>query len=271
MKILTRAFLSIVSIPIFSRLYGRLTRIRHPRFLVRSIIGFFKDTYQIEMDDYQGNVEDYPSLLEFFIRPLDPQKRPLTPGENILVSPADGVLKEVETVYEDKATQVKGTHYAISDLLREDLDFSKGWHVLTIYLSPRDYHRYHYPINGKIEGYCHARGPLFPVNHLGVNLVKGLFARNERVITRFRTTPGELPSYAIAVGATFVGSIKMSFIDKIKRDNCWKPMDLTVTQLGEMGRFEMGSSILLVFPKELGEPRQELKGKKIKVGDPLLT
>ena len=131
MKGLIRVFLSVVSMPVFSRLYGWLTRIKRPRFLVREIIDFFKDVYKIEMDEFVGTPRDYPSLAEFFVRPLDPQKRPLIPQEDKIVSPSDGVLKDIETVYEDKATQVKGKYYPVSELVREQLDFSKGWHVLS--------------------------------------------------------------------------------------------------------------------------------------------
>ena len=269
MKALMRVFLSVVSMPVFSRLYGRLTRIRRPRFIVREIIDFFKDVYKIDMDEFAGSPGDYPSLAEFFVRPLDPQKRPLILQEEKIVSPADGVVKDIETVYEDKATQVKGKYYAISELVREQLDFSKGWHVATFYLSPRDYHRYHYPVSGKIEGYCHVGGKLFPVNSLGTSLVKNLFVRNERVVVRF--VKNGLPLYAVAVGATFVGSIKMVFIDKIKRDRRWKNLDLEVKQLDEMGRFELGSTIVLVIPEELAQIEPGMKEQPIKTGDSIFS
>jgi phosphatidylserine decarboxylase len=269
MNTLARIFLSIIAIPVFSRLYGRFTRIKRPRVLVLKIIDFFKSIYKIEMDEFAGKAEDYPSLAEFFVRPLDPKKRPLIPKEDKIVSPADGILKEIETVYEDKATQVKGKNYALSELIRDTIDFSKGWHVATIYLSPQNYHRFHYPISGKIEGYCHVRGPLFPVNSLGTSLVKNLFVRNERIVTRLITHG--LHFYAVAVGATFVGSIKMVFIEKIKRDKRWKELNLEVKQQDEMGRFELGSTIILVVPEELAQPLSEKTEQPIKVGEPIFS
>ncbi|MCK5058794.1 MAG: phosphatidylserine decarboxylase [Candidatus Aminicenantes bacterium] len=269
MKALFRVFLSVLSMPVFSRIYGRLTRIKRPRFLVREIIDFFKDIYKIDMDEYLGSPSDYASLSDFFVRPLDPRKRPLIPKEEMIVSPADGVIRGIETIHEDKATQVKGMYYAVSDVIREPIDFSKGWHLATIYLSPRDYHRYHYPVSGKIKGYCHARGSLFPVNSIGMTSVKKLFARNERVVTRFNKNG--LPLFTVAVGATFVGGIRMVFIDSIKRDKRWKELDLEVKQLDEMGRFELGSTIILLVPKALAQPLPGIKDQPVKVGDPIFS
>ncbi|MCK4761242.1 MAG: phosphatidylserine decarboxylase [Candidatus Aminicenantes bacterium] len=269
MNSLLRILLSVISLPVFSRLYGRVMRLRRPRFLVRELIDFFKDLYKIEMDDYQGEAGDYASLGEFFIRPFDPQKRPLKPRGDGIVSPADGVLSNVETIYEDRAVQVKGIDYPVSKMLRRELDFSRGWHVATIYLSPYNYHRFHYPVSGKITGYCHVRGRLFPVNSHGMTLIKKLFIRNERIVTRFESNG--LPVFAVAVGATFVGSIKMLFIDKIKRDGRWKELDLEVEEQGEMGRFEMGSTIVLVVPEELGKPAAEKIGQAIKVGETVIA
>ncbi|MFC2155065.1 archaetidylserine decarboxylase [Acidobacteriota bacterium] len=269
MKALFRVLLSVLSMPVFSRIYGRLTRIKWPRFFVREIIDFFKDVYKVDMDEYVGNPADYASLSDFFVRPLDPQKRPLIPEEKMIVSPADGVIRGIETIHEDKATQVKGIYYAVSDVIRESVDFSTGWHMAVIYLSPRDYHRYHYPVSGKIEGYCHARGSLFPVNSIGMTSVKKLFVRNERVVTRFKKNG--LPLYVVAVGATFVGGIRMVFIDKIKRDKRWKELALEVKQLDEMGRFELGSTIIMLVPTELAQPLPDIKDQPVKVGEPIFS
>ncbi len=253
--------------PVFSRIYGWMMRRKRPRFLVRLLIDLFKNAYRIDMCDYAGSETDYASLADFFIRPLDPGKRPLLPRQGAIVSPADGVLKSLETIYEDKCTQVKGEYFAVSELLQETIDFPGGWHVATIYLSPQNYHRFHYPCAGKISGYCHVPGSLFPVNAMGMTLVKKLFVRNERIVTRFVVNGA--PLYMAAVGACFVGSIRMRFIDKIRRDKRWKELDLKVEQTAEMGHFAMGSTIILVVPRGLGEPIAGLLGQPVKVGDPL--
>jgi phosphatidylserine decarboxylase len=221
------------------------------------------------MHTYRGDVEDYKSLVDFFIRPLDPATRPLTPTPGHIVSPADGVLQTLETISEDKAAQIKGKYYKVSQLLLEEINFSQEWHIAVIYLSPSDYHRFHYPASGVLEAYCHAGNRLYPVNAMGLTLVDRLFVRNERISLRFDVQGA--PLYAVAVGATFVGSIKMSDLPPSKSDNLWKelPEEKDIAQLDEMGRFEMGSTIVLVVPKKMANPLQEKLGRKLAVGEPI--
>jgi len=223
------------------------------------------------MEEYEGETEDYRSLSDFFVRKLDPGKRPLVPQENAVVSPADGILTEVQTIFNDQATQVKGKTYKISQLLHETLDFSLGWHVAVIYLAPSNYHRYHYPVPGNIKRYFHSSGRLFPVNRVGVNRVNRLFVRNERIITEIVNR--EMSCYMVAVGATFVGGIKMEFIPGSlgKERNKWVPVNREVRQLEEMGRFEMGSTIVLVIPKSMAEPLENVIGQPVKVGQPIMN
>ncbi len=244
-----------------------MARIRRPRFLVKWVIERYRKSYSIQMDDYLGEVGDYKSLSDFFVRKLDPKKRSLVPNESAIVSPADGVLTGMETIWEDKATQVKGKYYTVSELLKEEIDFSKGWHLATIYLSPFNYHRYHYPLSGKIDRYVHTGGRLFPVNQVGVGHINKLFVRNERIITRI--IKNEMPCYMVAVGAAFVGSIKMEFNKNPKQRDYWEKMNLNIHQLEEMGRFEMGSTIILVIPQRMAEPIDSVKGKSVSVGQPI--
>ena len=271
MKFFISLFLPLISLPVFSRVWGRIVRLRHPRFLVKRIIKRYQRAYNISMDEYEGEIQDYRSLADFFTRRLDPGKRPLVPQENAVVSPADGILTEVETIYSDQATQVKGKTYKISQLLHETIDFSLGWHVAVIYLAPSNYHRYHYPIPGNIKRYFHGSGRLFPVNRLGVNRVNRLFVRNERIITEI--VHREMNCYMVAVGATFVGGIKMEFIpgSHCKERNKWVPVNREVRQLEEMGRFEMGSTIVLVIPKSMAEPLDNVIGQPVKVGQPIMN
>lgn len=271
MKGIAAIFLPVLSLPVFSRIWGRIVRLKHPRFLVRRAIQRYRRHYGIDMNEYRGETTDYDSLANFFVRRLNPETRPLKGEKNAVVSPADGVLTEIETVFEDRATQIKGKHYSISDFLKEDIDFSEGWHVAVIYLSPYNYHRYHYPFSGKIARYFHTGGRLFPVNKMGLSHIEKLFVRNERIITEIEKNG--MPFYITAVGATFVGSIKMEFIPETarKKRNRWEPVNVDVSQLQEMGRFEMGSTIVLVLPRKMAEPIGGVRGKPIRVGDPIFT
>lgn len=268
-KFFISLFLPVISLPVFSRIWGRIARLRHPRFLVKKIIKRYQRAYNISMDEYEGEVEDYRSLSDFFVRRLDPGKRPLVRQEIAVVSPADGILTDVETIFNDQATQVKGKTYKISQLLHETIDFSLGWHVAVIYLAPFNYHRYHYPISGNIKRYFHSSGRLFPVNQVGVNRVNRLFVRNERIITEIVNR--QMSCYMAAIGACFVGGIKMEFISASnrKKRNQWVPVNREVRQLEEMGKFEMGSTIVLVIPQSKAEPLDNVIGQPVKVGQPI--
>jgi phosphatidylserine decarboxylase len=250
-------------------MYGRLVRLRRPRFMVKGVIDFFRKSYGIEMDEYLGEPGDYKSLAEFFVRPLDPDKRPLTPAKNAVVSPADGLLTRMETVFEDCATQIKGKTYSLSQLIGETVDFSKGWHVAVIYLSPSNYHRYHYPVTAAVSRYLHTGARLFPVNHLGLNYIDNLFVRNERVSVEL--VKQDMPFYMVAVGATFVGSIKMEFMPKKHKRHRWIKLGHEVKQLQEMGRFELGSTIVLAIPKPMAEPVDNITGQPVRIGQPIFN
>jgi phosphatidylserine decarboxylase len=264
----SRFLLACISLPLLSRLWGKLMRLNRPRFLARRMIKSFKNHYQISMDEFAGSPLDYPSLADFFVRPLDPQKRALTVDERLVLSPADGKLSELELITSDCATQVKGKTYPLGRFLAADIDFSAGWYLATIYLSPRNYHRFHYPVSGRVSGCFHGGNRLFPVNVFSCANVKKLYIRNERLVTRIESPGGSI--YVVAVGATFVGSIAMTHLPAgLPAKNKWLELDVPVTQMAEMGRFNMGSTIIMALPAALVEKIVAEKGKLIRVGEPL--
>lgn len=267
-KLLGRALLIPVSwIPV-SRLYGRIVRLRRPRRLAGWMIRHFQAHYRIAMDEFLGNADDYPSLADFFLRPFDPQKRPLSVDPHSLLSPADGRLSELEVVDGDQATQVKGWSYPLSLLLAEGIAHSQKWHVATIYLSPGDYHRFHYPLSGRISGCFHGGTRLFPVNDFSVNRVRRLYIRNERVVTRFSLQGATV--YMVAVGATFVGNIGMKYLPHgLPPAGRWHELDIPAEQMAEMGHFAMGSTIVLLVPAALVAEVLAAKGEPLRVGQPL--
>ncbi|HEX7502302.1 MAG TPA: archaetidylserine decarboxylase [Acidobacteriota bacterium] len=269
MSLLTgRLFLNCLSLPAWSRLWGRLMRVRRPRSLSGLMIRGFQKHYRIGMDEFRGCAADYGSLSEFFLRPLDPDKRPLPLDPSCLLSPVDGRLSELELIGEDRATQVKGWSYPVSLLLAEPVDFSQNWYLATIYLSPSNYHRIHYPLSGRVSGCFHGGIRLFPVNDFSVRRVKDLYIRNERLVTRFTMPGGRF--YAVAVGATFVGGIGMEYLPcglPVKKE--WQDLDIPVEQMAEMGHFAMGSTIILLFPANRVEKVLAEKGGAVCVGQPL--
>ncbi len=263
-----RLLLNCISLPAMSRLWGRFMRIRRPRSLAGLMIRGFQKHYHIGMDEFWGNAANYGSLSEFFLRPLDLEKRPLPLDPSCLLSPADGRLSELELISADRATQVKGRTYPVSLLLAEPVDFSQNWYLATIYLSPSNYHRFHYPLSSSVCGCFHGGTRLFPVNDFSVRRVRDLYIRNERLVTRFTLPGGRF--YMVAIGATFVGGIGMEYLPcglPVKKE--WQSLDIPVEQMAEMGHFAMGSTIILLFPAGRVEKVLVKKGRAVRVGQPL--
>ncbi|MCG8689553.1 MAG: archaetidylserine decarboxylase [Desulfobacterales bacterium] len=261
-----RTLLTLLSAPALSRIYGRITRIRRPKFLVNALVNTFARVYHIRMDDYPGQPKDYPSLLDFFIRPLDPEKRALKADSKHFLSPADGVLAELQAIDKDQATQVKGWTYKVSQLTGANENWEDGWWLAVVYLSPSNYHRFHYSLDSRLETFRHLGNRLFPVNKAGIRYIKDLFIRNERVTATFTTHAHRF--HVVAVGATFVGSIKMNDHPLPFSPGKTVPKHLDIRQNMEMGRFEMGSTLVILLPKQMAEPVAK-QGSPVRVGEPL--
>jgi len=260
--------LYIISFPFLSRIWGRITKIKTPEGLIRKVVSFYQKHYDINMSEYIGNLEDYDSLASFFVRPLDPAVRPLKNDSSMFLSPSDGKISVMESVAANVATQVKGRNYKITELLRKEINLSDGYRLITIYLSPRDYHRYHVPIDSTAVSYIHTGWRLYPVNKVSVETVNNLFIKNERVCVKFNSEYGEF--YYVAVGATFVGSIKMDFYDRAVEGK-WVTIDRLYRQNKELGMFEMGSTIVLVVPEKMIDQMKVKEGDILKAGQPLFS
>jgi phosphatidylserine decarboxylase len=266
MSYLKLLFLFIISLPFLSRAWGAIAKIETPQWIVKKVIELYRDHYGIDMKDYEGDVGDYNSLSSFFVRKLDSDVRPLVNDENAFLSPSDGKITVLEKINADIATQVKGRTYPISELIRKELDFPDGYYLVTIYLSPKDYHRYHVPADSVVKSYIHTGWRLFPVNELSVNTIEKLFIRNERVVVKMEQDG--MQYFYVAVGASFVGSLKMDFFEE-PVDGEWTLVNKKYKQNQELGRFEMGSTIVLLIPEKMvGEP-MIAQGVSVKTGQPL--
>jgi phosphatidylserine decarboxylase len=203
----------------------------------------------------------YPSFNQFFTRPLKPGARPLAKAD--LVSPVDGAISQLGRIEQGRIFQAKGHDYSASALLGGDdalaAHFHHG-HFATLYLSPKDYHRIHMPRSGRLLRMVHVPGDLFSVNPATARGVPGLFARNERVICVFDgiDAPGTdgKPWVLVLVGATIVGSMATVWHGVINPPRPgsvreWrydKQPALDLAQGAEMGRFLLGSTVVLLFP-----------------------
>ena len=262
---LKQLFLFIISFPVLSRIWGRITKLEFPAVLIQKAIQIYASHYEIDMKNFEGELVDYDSLCAFFTRKLDPSARPLKKDESAFLSPCDGVVSVLENIHADVATQVKGKTYLVSELVKKELPFEKGFWLATIYLSPRDYHRFHVPVDSTVAAHIHTGWRLFPVNPFGLNNIDRLFIRNERVVAKFKAE--NFTYFYTAVGATFVGSIKMNFTEKFSDE--WVKNDKKYSQNDEFGMFEMGSTIVLLVPEEAVEKPMIAQGGKIGVGEAL--
>ena len=223
-------------------------------------IRWFVRKYGVDMSEaVEPDVTTYKSFNDFFTRALKPDARPL--AEAGLVCPVDGTISQFGAIEHDQIMQAKGRRYSTTTLLGGDATLAKAFHhghFATLYLSPRDYHRIHMPCDGRLLRMVHVPGDLFSVNPLTARGVPGLFARNERVVCVFEGAGGA-PFVIVLVGATIVGSMATVWhgvinATRTKRVREWhygagEPEDIVLTQGQEMGRFLLGSTVVLLFPQ----------------------
>ncbi len=244
---------------LLSRLMYRLTRVEW-RPVKTLLIGGFVRTFEIRMDEaLESDPAAYPSFNALFTRALRPEARPLDPAPDAILSPVDGTISQIGSIRDGRLIQAKGHSYSLRDLLGGEEDAGRpfdGGAFATIYLSPRDYHRIHMPLAGALTEMIHIPGRLFSVNAATTALVPGLFARNERVACLFTGDSG--PMAVVLVGAIFVGGIETvwhgevtptALREPIQRWRYGKESPVRLERGAEMGRFNMGSTVILLFPR----------------------
>jgi phosphatidylserine decarboxylase len=222
-----------------------------------AVIRWFVGRYQVNMSEAgNSDISSYASFNDFFTRPLRVGARPIT--DAALVCPVDGAISQIGAIKQGQIFQAKGHHYSCTALVGGDAQLAAQFHdgsFATIYLSPRDYHRIHMPCNGRLIRMIYVPGALFSVNPTTARGVPGLFARNERVVCVFDTANG--PFVLTLVGATIVGSMSTVWHgivnpprSKEVREWTYTDQNITLKKGDEMGRFMLGSTVVLLFPKK---------------------
>lgn len=213
----------------------------------------------------EEDVNQYPHFNAYFTRALKPEARPIDSTENAWCSPVDGVISQSHPIDGKRLIQAKCHDYQLEALLGGDIDYAKHFingDSAVIYLSPKDYHRIHIPCDARLLSMTYVPGDLFAVNPATVRTVEGLFARNERLVIRFENEQGCF--CLIMVGAIFVGSMETVWEGKITPEyqptiEHWdyQDNDLYFKKGDEIGRFNMGSTVVLLTPEgkmpELGQ------------------
>jgi phosphatidylserine decarboxylase len=223
--------------------------------LTTALIRWFVGRYGVNMAEAaEPDITRYASFNDFFTRALRPGARPLATSE--LVSPVDGAISQFGAIEGDQIFQAKRHRYTTTALLGGDAALAApftGGHFATLYLSPKDYHRIHMPCAGRLARMVHIPGELFSVNPTTVRGVPGLFARNERLLCAFDNPRG--PWLLVLVGATIVGSMATVWHGVVNpprpgtlREWRYDDHEVHLGQGEEMGRFLLGSTVVLLFP-----------------------
>lgn len=225
--------------------------------LTTAVIRWFVARYDVNMEEAANpDIRGYASFNEFFSRPLRHGARPRVAAD--FVCPVDGAISQFGAIEGEQIFQAKGHYYTTTALLGGDAELAARFEngsFATLYLSPRDYHRIHMPCRGRLTRMIHVPGALFSVNPTTARGVPGLFARNERVVCVFESSRG--PFAMILVGATIVGSMATVWHGIVNSPRHagvreWRYDDKAVelAQGEEMGRFLLGSTVVLLFPKD---------------------
>jgi len=255
---------------------------RERGWVTTEIIRRFVAKYQVNMDEaLNPDIASYTTFNDFFTRALKPGVRPLANVD--LVSPVDGAISQFGPIEKDQIFQAKGHHYSTTALVGGDAALAAHYqdgHFATLYLSPRDYHRIHMPCDGRLTRMIYVPGELFSVNPVTARGVPGLFARNERVVCVFESARG--PFVLVLVGATIVGSMATVWHGVVNppRGKTVRQWDypneptsaIRLKQGEEMGRFLLGSTVVMLFPKgPLQFNAEWAPGREIRLGEAMAT
>lgn len=238
-------------------LMGRVAGMRGGS-LTHAMVRRFVAQYGVDMAEAADpRIESYATFNDFFTRALREGARPIADAD--LVCPVDAAISQFGPIEHDQIFQAKGHGYSTTALLGGDAQLATRFdhgHFATLYLAPKDYHRIHMPCEGRLVRMVYVPGDLFSVNPLTARHVPGLFARNERVICVFDTAFG--PFVNVLVGATIVGSVATVWHGVVNPPRThdlrrwdYAGRDIVLRKGEEMGRFLLGSTVVMLFPKDI--------------------
>lgn len=258
-----------------------LTRIEAVWFKDAFIRIFMRLFPSISLDEaVVGEPAGFKSFNAFFTRALKPGARIVDAAPQAFVSPVDGTVSQFGDINGGELIQAKGHTYSAQTLLAGRADWAAefaGGQFITIYLAPYNYHRIHMPQKGTLREWAYVPGRLFSVNHATARALPGVFARNERVVAIFDTELG--PMAMVLVGALFVGSMETVWAGEISPPHTREPEPriygqtdtITLEKGMEMGRFNMGSTVILLTPKKLDWVNSLVSKLPVRMGERIAT
>jgi phosphatidylserine decarboxylase len=255
---------------------GRASRIALPGRLRRPAIGAFARAVGVDLAEPELALDEYGTLGEFFARRLRTGARPIDSAAEAVVAPADGLVTAVGFAEGGALIQAKGRDYRLADLLADEAlaDELHGAAYVTVYLSPRDYHRVHAPIAGELAGWTYVPGARWPVGPRFADRVPSLYARNERAVARLVTPSG--PAAVVMVAAIGVGNLWLSHpgsglstadlrrVGERRQFDCVPPAPLA--RGDELGAFLLGSTVIALLPPGAGSFSVEA-GDRVRCGE----
>ena len=248
------------------------------RHFKRFVIWIYTRFYPVNLSEAVGDAaDDFETFNHFFTRRLKSGARPLPDAVDVLVCPADGTVSQAGAIADGELLQAKGQRYSVAELLG-DSDLAaryEGGAFVTIYLSPRDYHRVHVPCASELASATEMPGRLFSVNASSERRVAGLFARNERLVMHLRAAFGD---YALVmVGALIVAGIDTPWhrppVPKRDRNKprVLQPEGVRFGRGDEVGTFRIGSTVVCLFPPGIALDKQVTAGATVRMGGPLAS
>jgi phosphatidylserine decarboxylase len=269
-----------------SRAFGRLADVPLPLPIRRTVLGAFARAVGADLSEVERPLDEYGTLNEFFVRRLRSGVRSWPGDAGALASPVDGTTGQVGRVTEGRVLQAKGRWYSIASLIGDEAEAQRyeGGSYVTLYLSPRDYHRIHAPCGEAIPYARHIPGALLPVNAPAVTAMPDLFPRNERLLCAIDGPLGRV--MVVAVGAYNVGRISAAFDREWRAgagESSWVTnrrgaLDerhdyappLPVAQGDDLMAFHLGSTVVLVLEPGRCELDPALvPGVKVRLGQVL--
>ncbi len=260
---------------LLSRLVGIIARRNWPAFILQPFLRWYCRKFDVNMDEAKYPLNHYKNFIEFFTRPLKEDVRTIDEAEDMIISPVDGTIYSFGRIDKDTIIQAKGVFYTIVELLDDEekaTQYEDGAFII-IYLSPRDYHRIHAPLDGQVEGFRYIPGKLLPVNPPSVAMFPKLFVENERLAT-YLDTEGAGQVAVVKVGATIVGRICLEYVDYYtnrwitpRSEHRHLEKAISLEKGAEMARFELGSTVILLFPEGVELSPDLEKEKPIYLGE----
>ena len=257
-----------------SRIFGYMSLIPLPVTTMKRIISWYSEKYGVNLEEAEIPTEGFRNFNSFFTRKLKKGARKIDTNRISVISPTDSRIDQFGEIKNNSILQAKGIDYSLRELIpsQEAEKFVDGKYI-TLYLSPGDYHRIHSPVSGKITGFFNIPGKLYTVQGFMVKGFKNLFSVNERLITYIQTDRGTVA--VCKIGAMNVGKISLSYNDCVtnrffrrKKEFFYSSDQRPVIKKGdEVGIFNLGSTVILLFQKKMIKFEKLKVGQKVKVGE----